>query len=162
MKNNLFLFLIFVFTTLRLSAQNNAPEVDAMNFRDNMLKAVNDMRVKGCTCKNLKMPPVKKLSWNPLLESAAIGHASDMLHNNYFSHVSQNGDEIDKRISATGYNWSYIGENIAWGYSDIEPVMKGWRASVEHCIQLMSPEVTEMGAARYDTFWVMDFGKPMK
>ena len=162
MKKNNILFLIFISAAFRLSAQTNAPEVDAMNFRDKMLKAVNDLRVKGCSCKDMKMSPVKKLTWNPLLESAAIGHASDMSHNNYFSHISQNGDEIDTRISATGYSWSYIGENIAWGYSDIETVMKGWRASVEHCIQLMSPEVTEVGVARFDTFWVMDFGKPMK
>lgn len=162
MKRINLLFFIFIIPILRLASQTNMPEVNVMNFRDNMLNAVNDLREKGCNCREMKMPPVKKLSWNPLLENAAIGHAFDMSHKNYFSHVSQNGDEIDKRISATGYNWSYVGENLAWGYSDIELVMKGWCASVKHCIQLMSPEVTEMGAARYDTYWVMDFGKPMK
>ena len=155
------LFLFFsILLAFQANGQNNSTAEN--DFRTSMLTAVNNLRVKGCNCSGTVMPPVKKLTWNSQLETAAIRHATDMAQNNYFSHVSQNGDEVDTRISATGYDWSFVGENIAHGYDEIEPVMKGWVDSYGHCVQLMSAEVTEIGVAKYGTYWVMDFAKPLK
>ena len=154
MKKNVFLFFCSTMFVFQLSGQND--------FREKILKSVNEMRTKGFNCSGTVMPPVAKLTWNVQLETASTLHAKDMAQNSYFSHVSRNGNEVDTRVSAAGYEWSFVGENIAQGYDEIAPVMQGWKGSYAHCVQLMSAEVTEVGAAQYGTYWVMDFAKPLK
>ena len=129
------------------------------NFRQDMLNMVNAVREQGCKCGRKKMPPVAPLTWNGLLEKAAIAHARDMAKNDHFDHVGTDGSEIDTRINRTGYKWMQIGENIAWGYNNVRETMIGWIKSPSHCQQLMSNKVTEMGASRHGKYWVQDFGK---
>jgi uncharacterized protein YkwD len=72
------------------------------------------------------------------------------------------------RVSATGYAWSSVGENIAAGYSGVDSVMAGWMASDGHCANLMNPDYTEVGlvcvpgttATAYNTYWTMDLARP--
>ncbi len=134
-----------------------APETG--DFRSDMLTAVNLLRAKGCRCGGKSMPAVPPVSWNELLEEAAIRHASDMAVHKHFDHVGTDGSEIDTRINATGYKWMQIGENIAWGYSSIGETMEAWIKSPSHCDQLMSAKVNEIGAAKNGKYWVQDFGK---
>ncbi len=154
MKKNVLLLFCSTMFVFQLIGQND--------FREKILKSVNDMRIKGFNCSGTVVPPVAKLTWNAQLETSSMRHAKDMAQNNFFSHTSQNGDEVDTRISAAGYEWSFVGENIAQGYDEIAPVMQGWKESYGHCVQLMSDEVTEVGAAQYGTYWVMNFAKPLK
>jgi uncharacterized protein YkwD len=129
------------------------------DFRADMLNMVNAVREQGCKCGGKKMPPVAPLTWNARLENASIAHAKDMAKNNHFDHVGTDGSEIDTRANRAGYKWMQIGENIAWGYDNVRDAMIGWIKSPSHCLQLMSDKVTEMGAARNNTYWVQDFGK---
>ena len=47
-------------------------------------------------------------------------HSRDMINNNYFSHTNLTGQEPWDRMKAGGINYSYAGENIAYGqYSPI-------------------------------------------
>ena len=130
-------------------------------FATDMLNAVNALRAKGCTCGNQAMPPVPTLKWNKLLETAAIRHAIDMTKTKTLSHTGSDGSTMQKRIDDTGYRWSYIGENIAWGYLSLSAVMTGWTNSEGHCKNMMSANITEMGAAHNGDNWVQDFGKPL-
>ena len=129
------------------------------DFRADMLTAVNFVRSKGCRCGGQLMPPVPPLTWNSLLEGAAIRHAKDMAVHKHFDHVGTDGSEIDSRVTDTGYKWMQIGENIAWNYNTIAEAMAGWIISPSHCFQLMSNKVNEMGAAKNGKYWVQDFGK---
>ncbi len=129
------------------------------DFRADMLTAVNFVRAKGCRCGNKMMPSVPPVTWNGQLEAAAIRHASDMARNRRFDHVGSDGSEIDTRITATGYKWMQIGENIAMGYNTIAEVIAGWVISPSHCEQMMSNKVNEIGAAKNGKYWVQDFGK---
>jgi uncharacterized protein YkwD len=132
-------------------------------FKKDFLTYINDIRKKGCTCGITYMPPVSPLSWNQQLESAAMGHATDMAQKNYFSHTSKDGRTMENRIAAAGYTYngfkSYaVGENIAQGQLSIDEVMRGWFKSEGHCKNLMNHAFKEVGVALNDTYWVQDFG----
>ncbi len=129
-------------------------------FATEMLTAVNVLRAKGCNCGTQVMPPVPALKWNSLLEAASVRHARDMATTKKFSHTGSDGSTMQTRINATGYRWSTIGENIAWGYTSVTSVMAGWTKSAGHCKNMMSANFTEIGAARNANYWVQDFGKP--
>lgn len=176
MKNLLFLAL-FISTACQTSAQNTIKRTQQRttttvkttptpmspeNFRAEMLRQVNDLRKTGCNCGNTWYKPVPPLTWNNQLETAAIRHAKDMSRNNHFDHTGTDGSEFDGRVAATGYKWAHVGENIAFGYRDITDVIKGWIKSVSHCTMMMSPNVTEIGAAQSGLYWVQDFARPYK
>jgi hypothetical protein len=57
--------------------------------------------------------PVQPLAMNAFLIQAAGSHSEEMLDNNYFGHESLDGSSPWDRITAAGYDWSMLGENIA-------------------------------------------------
>ncbi|MCK7558624.1 CAP domain-containing protein [Chitinophaga sedimenti] len=59
--------------------------------KDSLLLLVNEVRSKGCNCGGTQMPAVGRVTWNDLLEFAAVSHAKDMSDNNYFDHKGKNG-----------------------------------------------------------------------
>jgi uncharacterized protein YkwD len=129
-------------------------------FAKDMLAAVNAIRTAGCNCGGQQMPKVAALTWNALLEKAALGHGNDMLKTGVFSHTGSGGSTMSSRVTTTGYAWSTLGENIAFGYKSLADVMKGWIASSGHCKNMMGANFTQMGAARVGDYWVQNFGKP--
>lgn len=124
-----------------------------------MLVLVNAIRTAGCQCGSDWMPPVKMLTWNDTLAIAAHNHASDMNKREYFDHISPEGTSPIQRTQQVGYSGLYIGENIARGYSSMQDVMAGWKASESHCKTMMDTLYTEMGAGRSETYWVQEFGR---
>jgi uncharacterized protein YkwD len=134
-------------------------KVEPADFRAAMLAAVNKLRANGCRCGGKFMPPVPPLRWNSQLEAAAIRHANDMSSHGHFDHVGTDNSEFDARITASGYKWMEIGENIAFGYDLIPATIKGWLDSDSHCKQMMSNKVDEMGAAKSGKYWVQEFGR---
>lgn len=127
-----------------------------------MLTLVNKARSQGRSCGDEGyFPAAPPLKWNAKLARAAAAHGEDMVKRNYFGHTSPSGSTPGDRISATGYTWSWEGENIAFGYSTLQSVMAGWLASPGHCANIMRPQFTEMGAARVGVDWTQDFGTPM-
>jgi uncharacterized protein YkwD len=174
MKNTLLIciasFLIpFSCTSQKLVSQKVPPrttttppsvsKTETGDFRAEMLTAVNRLRTNGCRCSGKQMPPVPVLRWNNQLEAAALRHAYDMSSNKHFDHIGTDNSEFDDRITATGYKWMEIGENIAFGYEAISTTIQGWINSGSHCKQMMSPKVDEMGAAKSGKYWVQEFGK---
>jgi uncharacterized protein YkwD len=128
------------------------------NVKDDMLAAVNTLRRTGCTCGDTYMPPVKPLTWNDTLAAAALAHARDMNANNYFNHISLTGTSPIQRAIALGYTGNYVTENIAKGYTSLEPLMEAWQQSDSHCKAMMDSLQTGMGAANVNTYWVQEFG----
>jgi uncharacterized protein YkwD len=138
------------------------------DFAAASLARLNQMRAAGADCGSsgrfAAAPPVV---WNALLTQAADGHSRDMAAQNYFSHTSLDGRSMSARVSATGYAWSSLGENIAAGYGSVNDVMQGWITSPGHCANLMNPGFTEVGmacapgasGARYSTYWTMNLGR---
>ncbi|MEV4419486.1 CAP domain-containing protein [Patulibacter sp. NPDC049589] len=100
---------------------------------------------------------------------AAQGHADDMAARNYFDHTAPvpapNGTTVAERLTATGYSWSSVGENIARGQLTPRLVMQAWLGSEIHCTNLMAPKFTDAGfgvsTAGAGPYWVQVFARPL-
>lgn len=85
------------------------------------------------------------LSLNSRLSQAAQAKAQDMALRNYWSHNTPDGKEPWTFVSATGYQYSKLGENLATGFNDEQSVIKAWMASPPHRENLIDPSYTEVG-----------------
>ena len=100
----------------------------------------------------------RPLYWSQPLAEAARYHSQDMQENNYFEHESQDGTSAGDRV-ALWYGTTYVGENIAYGYSDAWDVqMRGWMCSPGHRSNIMVGSYTELGTGVYATHYTQDFG----
>ncbi len=143
-------------TTVAAQASSSSSSVPA-SFQAAILRLVNTERATAS---------LAPLTENPLLDSAAQAHASDMALHQYFSHTSQDGRTVQDRIGATGYlkapcNCSYsmsFGENIAQGFDNAGDVMQAWMRSPEHRDNILRQSFTEIGIGFDNGTWVQDFG----
>jgi uncharacterized protein YkwD len=122
-----------------------------------ILGMVNEVREQGCKCGEEEMPPVAPLVWNKKLENAAQGHSDDMFQNGIFSHEGSNGSSPADRVTKAGYQWFFVGENIAFGYPNEQEVMKGWLNSPSHCKNIMNVDFKEIGVGRKEGYWTQKF-----
>jgi uncharacterized protein YkwD len=98
------------------------------------------------------------------LNRSAQGWTNVMVTHRDFSH----GADFASRISAVGFDWSNVGENIATGYTTPARVVKAWMASKGHCQNILNPQYRYVGTgvsgasiAGYSTLagtWTQDFG----
>lgn len=135
-------------------------------LRDTILQRANAARAAGASCGGHRLPPAPPLTWNDKLQAAAARHSFDMAQHNYFDHVTPEGRRVGQRVTAEGYNWRTVGENIAGGNRTTEAVMRGWMASEGHCRNIMNPDFREIGAAcveregtTWGTYWTMALGR---
>jgi uncharacterized protein YkwD len=101
---------------------------------------------------------------NGRLNRSAQGWTNVMVTHRDFSH----GADFAARISAVGFDWSNVGENIATGYSTPARVVKAWMASKGHCQNILNPQYRYVGTgvanspiSGYSTgagTWTQDFG----
>ena len=89
----------------------------------------------------------------------------DMATNAYFAH-----DDLsrtwDQRIVDCGYTYNtWLGENIAAGYSTAQSVFDAWRNSPGHNANMLGANYTAIGIGRYSlagspygVYWTTDFG----
>ena len=134
-------------------------------FRATMLAVIKAARSASRMCGNSSHEATGEVTWNPLLEQAALSHVQDMARFNFFSHEGSDGLSVSDRADSVAYNWRAIGENIAAGQLEIEEVHQGWLDSPGHCRNIMNPLFTEVGAAcvtgvgtDYGTYWAVVFG----
>lgn len=123
-----------------------------------MLKLVNNTRTAGCTCGTTAMPPVGSLKWNDVLAASALSHSKDMNATGKLDHNSSDGTSFSARITAAGYNWQAVGENIAWGQTTEQQVFNSWINSEGHCKNIMNGAFKDFGAAKDGVYWTQDFG----
>jgi len=108
-----------------------------------------------------RAPALNPLSYNSQLQGAAQTHANDMSTNGFFSHTGSDGRTVSDRVSDQGYNWAWIGENIAQGQTTATQALNGWKASPSHNAILLSSVPTEFALARAPgNYWVMVLAKP--
>jgi uncharacterized protein YkwD len=143
------------------------PPAPDTGFQGDMLAAVNAARATQQDCGGTIMPPVPALTWDAQLEQAAYTHSNDMANYNFFSHTGSDGSSVSTRVTAQGYTWSSVGENIAAGQKDVDAVMTSWINSPGHCLNIMSANFTQMGASfvtnsstQYGIYWTQVFAKP--
>lgn len=178
-KNNLKIFIISlsclsiiackkaneITTVLPIEKETDKVETNLNN--ELILKLVNDVRTKGCDCKNKetnqidRMPPVPILTWSNELALVAKSHSYDMDKKNYFSHTNLEGATFGQRLTLAGYTYQTAAENIAMGQKTENEVVNAWLNSYGHCKNIMKAGVKEMGVARTngkEFYWTQLFG----
>jgi uncharacterized protein YkwD len=104
------------------------------------------------------------------LTSSAQRYTTEMVRQDFFSHTAPNGSTPGTRIAASGFRWSWIGENIASGYPTTEAVVTSWMHSQGHCYNLLAPVFRDIGIgvsphgvgpASGPATWTQDFGLPL-
>jgi len=130
------------------------------------LRRLNAARAAARSCGGQRMAAVPALAWNPVLLGAARQHSADMARHNFFSHSGRNGSRVNDRVSAQGYAWQAVGENIAGGDRSVEAVMDGWLASPGHCRNIMGPAFAEAALAcveqpgtQWERYWTLVLAK---
>lgn len=153
----------FILLTAVACSSSKRPRsaVDEGGFSSrSLLQQINTVRAGGCNCGGRSYPPVPAVSWNNKLENAAAAHSSYMQHSGRLTHRGRNGMMPEKRVSASGYQWGAVAENIAMGQRSTSEVMQSWLQSPQHCRNIMSRNVTEIGAARSGAYWTLVLAAP--
>jgi uncharacterized protein YkwD len=126
-----------------------------------VLQLVNAARTHGAQCGSHAFAPVAPLRLSDQLADVAYGHATDMAEHNYFEHEDLAGHTPADRVKAAGYAEKLVGENIAYGPTSADEVVRGWLDSPGHCENIMDPRFAEMGIAyapgrvqRHGLYWV--------
>lgn len=96
------------------------------------------------------------------LNRSAQSWTNQMVRTGVFSH----GANFAGRISASGYQWSFAGENIAAGFRTPFAVVRGWMASFGHCQNILDPDFGNIGTGVSPrplgpfggATWTQDFG----
>ena len=100
-----------------------------------------------------------------MLTRASAWKSKDLATNNYFAH-----DDLTRtwsqRIRDCGYGFNtWLGENIAAGYTTAQAVFDGWKASPGHNANMLGANYTALGIGRYFVqgstygwYWTTDFG----
>ncbi len=102
------------------------------------------------------------LVWNCNLAYAAKQHCDDMARRGYFSHMTPEGLSPFDRIDRLKIDYSMAAENLAAGQPDPQSVVKAWMDSEAHRVNILNPELNEMGAAfsrggEYGIYWAQEF-----
>ena len=100
----------------------------------------------------------------------AEGKAVDMINKQYFAHVSPDGTDVAKLSKVYGYDYIFLGENLAMGdFVSSWDVMQGWMNSPGHRANILNKNYSEIGISALEgnyngrVVWyaVQEFGRPL-
>ncbi len=130
-------------------------------FDQKILELVNNERAKE---------GLDPLSIDSQLDQAANFHNDEMVRADTMSHQLPGEANLGERVSATGYSWTRVAENVAAGYTTPEAVVEGWMNSPGHRENILNPEFIHIGIGYeyapdnnnalndYDVYWTQVFG----
>lgn len=125
-----------------------------------VLTLVNEARASERLCGDVAYQAVPPLSLDDRLVAAAQAHSLDMDRNGFMAHTGSDGSTLAERVEREGYAWRRLGENVARGFDDPAVVMAAWLDSPGHCINLMQPDVSDIGLGRAGSSWTQVFAAP--
>lgn len=85
------------------------------------------------------------LSLNQQLDAAAQAKANDMAARDYWSHNTPDGQTPWTFVSAAGYNYSSVGENLAYGFATASDTITGWMNSPGHRANILNAGYRDVG-----------------
>jgi len=106
------------------------------------------------------------LTLNSKLNAAAAVQAFYNSQLGELSHDGPNGDRVGDRVTAQGYLWRGVGENLLSRWTlDGHASFKQWQGSPDHNKNMMNPKFTELGLAYMisnegEVFYAMVLGMP--
>ena len=127
-----------------------ASSVNADSYAEQVVKLVNDERSKR------GLQPVKALI---SMNKAANIRAKEIV--NTWGHVRPDGRKGYSAVNDAGLSWTWVGENIAAGYTTPEDVMQGWMESQGHRENILNSRCKYIGVGYYNdagcAHWVQLF-----
>ncbi|PWL44754.1 MAG: hypothetical protein DBY45_05310 [Clostridiales bacterium] len=114
------------------------PTLDASvsSYEQKVIDLVNEIRVQN---------GLRKFTANWELSRVARYKSQDMKDKKYFSHTSPTYGSPFDMMKSFGISYKTAGENIAYGYSTPEAVVKGWMNSEGHRKNILNPSFTQIG-----------------
>lgn len=146
-----------------IAPMSATPQSSGNSFIDKVVQLTNSYRAQN---------GLAALELNLKLNNVAQSHSQDMALCDYFSHTGSNGCSSSDRVLNAGYNYSYVGENIAAGYATPEEVVQGWINSPGHRANILNANFKEIGigyyylandtgSVNYNYYWTQEFGTLM-
>ena len=149
------------------SSQTPTTTCSLTAFQAAVMAEVNRRRASPQSCGSRgTFAATGSLRWNDTLFRAAAQHSQDMVAHQFFSHTGSDGSGIGTRVSAVGYAWASVAENIAAGQPTVTRVVDAWMGSDGHCANLMNPAMQEFAVAcvynnsNRPNYWAMALAKP--
>jgi uncharacterized protein YkwD len=142
------------------NATVSAASAPAQTMRNAVLCLVNYER------STFQLPALRQV---PKLTNSAQRYTTMMVRDHFFSHRAPNGSTPGTRILASGFHWTWAGENIASGYTTPLSVVTAWMRSQGHCYNLLAPTFSDVGVGVSPNSvagtpglatWTQDFGLP--
>jgi uncharacterized protein YkwD len=96
---------------------------------------------------------LSKLHFNCSLYSAAKAHTADMVRMRRIGHTGSDGSSIGHRVKRSGYQYSRVGENVAYGTSTPQGVVRLWMNSAGHRQNILNPAFNEIGVGYWNGYW---------
>ncbi len=134
----------------------SAPATNLDGEEQDFIRQVNEYR---------RANGLGELSYQPVLQQAAVWMAQDMGDKNYFSHIDSMGRDPFSRMAGFSYKGGWMGENIAAGKASAGEVVNQFKGSAYHNANLLKPEYKKIGISRYyrpgstyGWYWTVDFG----
>ncbi|KAJ1947411.1 hypothetical protein GGF37_000483 [Kickxella alabastrina] len=119
-----------------------------------------DMAEMLCKVNGLRMSRgLHPVVYHSDLEKLAQGHAQFQSRYRVITHADKSG-HIGDRLTALGFQWDILLENIGAGANDVSGIFNAWVRSQDHLNNLLSADVRFMGVDVSNGFWVQDFAAP--
>jgi uncharacterized protein YkwD len=123
------------------------------------------MRVLDLTNSERDKAGLPPLALSPELTAAAQGYSQVLATSGCFAHTCGPVPDLADRDAAAGYSgWTWLGENLAGGFTTPESVVAGWMASPGHRANILSANFTDIGigvaigTGQFKVCWAEEFG----
>ncbi len=127
---------------------------------EDLVGLINEARRDTQYCGSSRLKASAPLTLNCSLQRSAQGHADTLAARDRLSHIGTGNSSLGTRVTASGYKWSAVSENIAKGHNTAQSLLENWRASKQHCKNLFRANYQEIGVARTGQYWVAVFAQP--
>lgn len=108
---------------------------------------IDQKRVIELTNKEREKKGFSDLVENDALDKAAQAKAQNMFSENYWAHFAPSGKTPWDFILASGYHFTYAGENLAKNFYAADDVVSAWMNSTTHRANLLNPSYKDIGIA---------------
>jgi uncharacterized protein YkwD len=149
---------------------DTSPEPSELKVEDGGNYGNYDQRIVELVNQERAAAGLDPLTIDSQLDQAANLHTDEMVQADSMSHQLPGEARLGDRVSATGYQWSGLAENIAGGYATPEEVVEGWLNSPGHRANILNSAYTQIGIGYEnapddnnsdgdsDTYWTQVFG----
>jgi uncharacterized protein YkwD len=122
--------------------------------------------IRECANRNRRAAGLEPLSASRVLTQAAALHARNMAQHRFFEHTDSQGRGPAERVEMfdNERRFTFVGENIAAGYTSVHRACGGWMRSAGHRANILGGNYTHVGGGYatggpYRSYYVQVFAE---